>query len=64
MDKQSKNEQMFSGGGGGTGYTENPVFRERDWYRQKIIDKVSQINDAWVLKSIHDFVAGMTKEGN
>lgn len=62
MEKKCEKEQMFAGGG--TGYTKNPAFREKLWYQQKIIEIVSQINDEWILKSIHDFVVGMTKEGN
>lgn len=62
MEKQCKKEQMFRGGG--TEHTENPVFKEKNWYQNKIIDTVSQINDEWILTSIYDFIVGMTKEGS
>lgn len=40
------------------------IFKEKEWYREKIIEMVNQINDAWILKTIHAFVVGMTKEGD
>lgn len=59
MEKNCKKEQMFSGGG-----TDHPVFREREWYRGKIVDIVNQIGDIWILEQIHKFAINMTKEGS
>lgn len=42
--------------------TECPIFREKDWYKKKIIETVSQIKDVWILKTMHNFIVGMTKE--
>lgn len=33
-----------------------------DRYKEKIVDMVNRINDVWLLKAIHNFVVGMTKE--
>ena len=35
-----------------------------DSYREKIAEMVGQIEDVWILKAIHNFIVGMTKEGN
>ena len=35
-----------------------------DSYREKIAEVVGQIEDVWILKTIFNFVVGMTKEGN
>lgn len=32
-------------------------------YRDKIVEKIGQIEDEWILKTIHNFIVGMTKEG-
>lgn len=40
------------------------MFREEEFYREKIIDMVNQIENVWILKTIHNFIVGMTKEGN
>lgn len=34
------------------------------WYKEKIIEMVEQIEDAWILKAIHNFIVGMAKEGD
>lgn len=31
-------------------------------YKQEIIDMVGQIKETWILKTIYNFVVGMTKE--
>ena len=40
------------------------ILREGDFYKNNIIDMVNSLNDAWILKTIHNFFVGMTKEGN
>ena len=39
------------------------TMQEVKWYREKIVDMVSQIEDVWILKVIYNFVIGMKKEG-
>ena len=58
MEKQRKNKQMFSGGGG-AGY---PLFREKDWYRKKIIEISNRINDEKILKRIYISLRDYVKE--
>lgn len=48
MEKQHKTEQMFRGGGTG-----RPLFKEKDWYRKKIIEMSNQITDEKFLKRIY-----------
>lgn len=33
-------------------------------YREKIVEMVKRIEDVWILKTIHKFIVGMTKEGS
>ncbi len=33
------------------------------WYREKITEMISQIEDIWILEQIHKFIVNMTKEG-
>lgn len=42
----------------------NDFFIGKEWYREKIVEMTNQINDTWILKTIHDFIVGMTKEGD
>lgn len=35
-----------------------------EWYRERIVEMVGQIEDVWIVKSIYDFTIGMIKEGN
>lgn len=37
---------------------------ETEKYREKIAEAANSIQDAWILKVIHDFIIGMTKEGD
>lgn len=37
---------------------------EAEEYRKKIAAMVGQIEGVWILKAIHNFIAGMTKEGD
>ncbi len=46
------------------GVDKQPVFREKEWYREKIAEMVAEIKDVWILKAIHNFIVGMTKEGD
>lgn len=55
----SKKEQTFSGGG-----TEHPVFREKDWYKDKIVKMVFEIEDVWILEQIYKIVVNITEEGD
>lgn len=57
MEKQYKNEQMFAVGG-----TEYTVFREKDWYKEKIIEMANQINNEKYLKMIYGFVNRLHKK--
>ena len=43
-----QHEQMFSGGGAGY-----PLFKEKNWYREKIIEMSNQITDEKFLKRIY-----------
>ena len=38
--------------------------QEVKWYRERIIDMVNQIEDVWILKTVHNFIVGMIKEGD
>lgn len=49
MEKQYKNRTKVLGG------TKNPVFREKDWYKEKIIKMVNQIDNETTLKKIYTF---------
>lgn len=33
-------------------------------YRDKIVELIELIEDEWILKTIHNFIVGMTKEGD
>lgn len=33
-------------------------------YKQRIIEIVEKIQDVWILKTIYNFIVGMTKKGN
>ena len=56
----SQNRTNVCGGGGS-----NPaIFREKDWYKEKIIEMVGQVEDAWILEQIYRFAINMTEEGN
>lgn len=33
-------------------------------YRDKIVKLIELIEDEWILKTIHNFIVGMTKEGD
>lgn len=57
--KKSENKKIISGG-----VDKQPVFREKEWYREKIAEMVAEIKDVWILKAIHNFIVGMTKEGD
>lgn len=46
------------------GVDKQAVFREKEWYREKITEIVAEIKDVWILKQIFRFVVNMTEEGN
>ena len=46
------------------GKNEAKVFKEKEWYREKIVEMVEQIEDVWILEQIHKFVINMTEEGD
>lgn len=37
--------------------------REREFYKQKIIEMVEEIENQWILEQIFRFIKNMTKEG-
>lgn len=57
MDKQTRNQKSENFVGGGVENKGN--FKEKDWYREKIIEMVKQIEDSLILKLIY----GFTKSG-
>lgn len=57
MEKQLKQTNVL--GGGGTGY---PLFREKDWYMEKIIEMSNRINDEKILKRIYISLRDYVKE--
>lgn len=43
---------------------ENFVFKEKEYYKRRIIEMVDGISDDWILKQIYRFIINMTKEGS
>lgn len=37
-------------------------FREKDYYKEKIIENVDKIENPWILKQIFRFIINITKE--
>ena len=37
---------------------------DKEQYREKIIEMVGQVEDAWILEQIYRFAINMTEEGN
>lgn len=37
------------------------ILREKEWYREKIVEMVNQINNSWILNEIIRFIENITK---
>lgn len=57
-----KNSQINKNLSGGV--DKQSIFREKEWYMEKIVEIVDQIDDIWILNQIHKFAINMTKEGD
>lgn len=40
---------------------ENGKFNEKEWYRKNIIEKVSRIEDAWILHQVYRCIENLLK---
>lgn len=40
---------------------QDDVMREKEWYRERIIEMVKRVDDSWVLKQIYRCIKSLTK---
>lgn len=55
--KKSENKKIISGG-----VDKQAVFREKEWYREKIVDMVEKIENQRFLKAIYISISDYLKE--
>lgn len=37
------------------------VFKEKEWYKKKIVETINRIEDAWILEQIHRCIENLLK---
>lgn len=57
MENQGKNGKICLGGV----KKDREILREKEWYREKIVEMVNQINNSWILNEIIRFIENITK---
>ena len=40
------------------------MLKEKEFYKEKIVEMVKEINDTWLLEQIFRFIHNITKEGD